>query len=127
MSPHQLTQFDYELPPIEEWLSGDDRTLAFVVVDAAGDPVDISNATVTWSLHNRSYQDASDTTVLDESDSGVEVVTDNRVDTTAGEFEVRIDGEATDDDIFGEYWHRPVVEQTGGTEAAWKGKIIITA
>jgi hypothetical protein len=124
---HDLTIYDYDLPAIEDFLSGDSRTLAFTVVDASGDPVDISNASVSWSLHERAYQDASDSTVLDGSDSGVELVTDSRVDTTAGEWEVRIDPSATDDGIYGQYWHRPVVEQQGGSTATWRGKLIITS
>lgn len=123
---HELSQFAFELPDIEEWLAGDDRTLAFQVVDDQGDPVDISGATVSWALFDRFYQDDPADAVLDDSDSGVELVTDNRVDTTAGEWQVRIDGEATDD-IWGRKYHRPRVEQTDGTEASWVGTVILTA
>ena len=124
---HDLTIYDYDLPAIEDFLSGDSRSLTFTVVDAAGDPVDISNATVSWSMSERAYQDASDSTVLDGSDAGVELVTDSRVDTTAGEWEVRIDPAATEDDIYGTYYHRPVVEQADGSTATWRGKLVITA
>jgi hypothetical protein len=124
---HDLTMFDYSLPDIDDWLSGDSRTLAFTVVDADGNAVDISAATVSWTLHNRAYQDASDSTVLSGSDSGVELVTDSRVDTANGEWEVRVSDDATTDDIYGEYFHRPVVEQADGSVAAWRGRIVISA
>jgi len=124
---HQVSIYDSELPDVEDYISGDDRTLAFRVVDADGNAVDISNATVSWSLHSRAYQDSSDSTVLDGSDSGVELVTDTRVDTTNGEWEVRIDGEATEDGIYGDYYQRPKVEQQDETVASWRGKIIVEA
>jgi len=124
--PHDLTQTAFELADIEEWLAGDNRVLAFQVVDAAGAGVDISGATVTWSLFGREYQSDPADAVLSDSDSGVEVVTDNRVDTSVGEFEVRIDGEATDD-LWGEYHQRPRVEQTDGTEASWRGEVVLSA
>jgi hypothetical protein len=123
---HELSQFAFELPDIEEWLVGDDRTLAFQVVDGQGDPVDISGATVSWGLYDRIYQDDPADAVLDDSDSGVELVTDTRVDTTAGEWEVRVDGEATDG-IYGRKYHRPRVEQPDGSEASWVGTAILTA
>jgi hypothetical protein len=124
--PHELTQYDFDLPAIEDWLSGDDRTLAFVVVDAAGDPVDISGATVAWALYDRPYNDDPANATLSDSDSGVELVTDNRVDTTAGEWEVRIDAAATVD-LWGDFTHRPSVTQTDGTTATWIGDVTITA
>lgn len=123
---HDLTLTAFELPTVEEWLSGDDRVLAFQVTDDSETPVDISNASVSWGLWTRPYQDTDADAVLTDADSTVEVVTDNRVDTTVGEFEVRIDGEATDEE-FGDYWQRPLVEQQDGTEASWRGKIILTA
>jgi len=125
--PHDLSLFDYELPDIDEYLSGDDRTIVFQVVDDTGTGVDISGATVEWSLHERAYQDSSDSTVLSGDDSEVELVTDNRTNPTNGQWEVRIGNSATVDDIYGEYWHRPRVIQSLGTSASWRGKIIITA
>lgn len=123
---HDLSIYDFELPDVSEWLAGDDRTLAFQVVDGDGSGVDISNATVTWSLFGREYQDDPADAILTESDSSVEVVTDNRVDTSVGEFEVRIDGEATEAE-YGVYYQRPVVNQSDGTNASWRGEIVITA
>jgi hypothetical protein len=123
---HETSIYVADLPTVEDWISGDDRTLAFHVVDGTGSAVDISSATVTWSLYGRPYNDDPSNAELTEADSGVEVVTDNRVDTTNGEYEVRIDGEATDG-LWGEYWQRPIVEQTDGTEATWIGRVIITA
>jgi len=123
---HDLSLYAFELPTVEEWLAGDDRVLAFQVTDDSETPVDISNASVSWGLWTRPYQDTDADAVLTDADSGVEVVTDNRVDTTNGEFQVRVDGEATDDE-YGAYWQRPLVEQPDGTEASWRGKIILTA
>jgi len=123
---HDLTQYAFELPDIEEWLAGDDRTIAFQVVQADGSPVDISGATVEWSLFDRAYETDTTDAVLDGNDSGVELVTDNRVNTADGEWEVRLDGAATAD-IWGEYYHRPRVEQSDGTEASWRGEVVLTA
>lgn len=123
---HDLSQTAFRLDPIEEWLAGDDRTLAFQVVDANGDPVDIEAATVEWSLYSKPYHDDASQAVLSGSDSGVELVTDSRVDTSSGQWEVRVDGEATAD-IYGEYYHRPAVAQQDGTRASWVGEAVVTA
>jgi len=123
---HELSQYAFELPAVDDWLSGDDRILAFQVVDDNGNPVDISNATVEWSLYARAYQDDPADAVLTGSDSGVELVTDSRVDSANGGWEVRVDGEATTD-LWGKYWHRPAVEQSDGTRAAWLGEVLLTA
>lgn len=124
--PHNLTQYAFELPDVDEWLAGDDRTLAFQVVDANGNGVDISGATVSWALFDRAYETDSADAVLDGSDSGVDLVTSGSVDSTIGEWEARIDGEATDD-LWGKYLQRPMVEQSDGTEASWRGEVVLTA
>ena len=123
---HELSQYAFALPTVDEWLSGDDRALVFQVVDAEGNPVDISNATVAWALYTRPYTNDPADAVLTGDDSGVELVTDSRVDSANGEWEVRVDGAATDD-IYGEYWHRPSVEQADGSEASWRGRVVLTA
>lgn len=123
---HDLTLYDFVLPTVDEWLAGDSRTLAFTVTDAAGDPVDISAATVSWALYERAYQDTPADAVLTGDDSGVELVTDNRVDTSAGEFEVRLDSDATAD-LWGGFYQRPTIEQVGGTVASWRGEVVVTA
>jgi len=124
---HEVSIYDFELPEIEDWLAGDDRTLAFQVVDGDGNAVDISTATVSFGLFDREYEDDAADAVVSDGDSSVEVVTDSRVDTVDGEFVVHIDGEATEDDIYGEYYQRAVVEQSDGTLASWRGRVIITA
>lgn len=123
---HDLSQYRFTLPQIDDWIAGDDRILAFRVVGGDGDPVDISAATPTWELHDRPYTDDSADAVLDGSDAGVEVVTDNRVNTEQGEWEVRLDGDATDD-MWGEFTHRPEVEDADGNIASWKGAVVLTA
>ena len=123
---HDLDLHAYELPAVEEWLAGDDRTLAFVVSDADGDPVDISDATVEWALYRRAYQDDPADAVLSGDADGVELVTDDRVDSEAGQFEVRVDGDASRT-LDGEYWHRPAVTQSDDTRASWRGRVVVTA
>ena len=124
--PHQLDRFAFELPEIDSWLSGDDRALVFQVVDSDGTPVDISTATVEWFLFDRAYQDNPANAVLTGDDSGVELVTDSRVDSENGVWEVRIDGAASED-LYGGYYHRPAVEQSDGSRASWRGSLTITA
>lgn len=124
--PHQLDLYSFELPAIEDWLAGDNRVLDFVVTDADGNAIDISNATVSWSLFDRAYQNDPANAIISGDDADVEIVTDTRVDTTAGEFEVRLDSSATES-LYGEYWHRPVVEQSDGSTAKWRGRAILTA
>jgi hypothetical protein len=123
---HDLSIFDYELPTIEEWIAGDDRTLAYQVTDADENGVDISNADVTWRLFERAYQSDPADAVLSTADSDVTLVMDSRVDTSIGEFEVRVAGEATDA-LWGEFVQRPHVEQSDGTESSWRGDVILTA
>lgn len=124
--PHELSLYDFELPAIEDWISGDNRTLAFTVTDADGNGIDIETATVSWALYDRPYNDDTATATLDDGDTGVEVVTDSRVDPSVGEFEVRIDSDATSD-LYGEFWQRPVVEESDGSVASWRGRVVLTA
>lgn len=124
--PHQLSTYVSELPTVEDWLAGDDRTLAFQVVDEDGNGVDITAATVHWELFERPYESDPSEAIIAGSDSDVELVTDSRVDAGNGEWEVRIEGGATDGE-WGVYTQRPRVEQTDGTEASWLGEVILTA
>lgn len=123
---HELTQYDFMLPAVDDWIAGDDRTLAFTVVDSDGTGVDISGATVAWALYPRQYQTDSADAVASGADAAVELVTDTRVDSANGEWEVRVGGTATAD-LWGEYWHRPEVEQADGTVATWLGEVTLTA
>ena len=67
---HELTQYDFELPAIEDAFAGDSRTLAFQVVDADGSGVDISGATVLGVLslrgtfHQQFYTPSSSSNAL---------------------------------------------------------------
>lgn len=123
---HELSQYVSELPRIENWLAGDDRALVFQVVDGDGDAIDITSATVSWALFERRYERDPNVSVLSGDDSGVELVTDNRVDPTNGKWEVRIDSGATDE-LWGSYTQRPEVEQADGTVASWRGEIVLEA
>jgi len=124
--PHQLERYAFQLPEVEEWLAGDSRILAFQVVNDNGDGVDISNAAVSWALFQRSYKSDPADAVLSDSDSDIKIVTDNRVDTSIGEFEVRLDPAATED-LYGEYYQRPEVVDADGNTASWRGTVTITA
>lgn len=123
---HTLSPTAYILPTVDDFLAGDSRVLAFTVVDGADNPIDISGATVSWELYEREYQDDPADAVLTEADTSVEIVTDNRVDTTDGEFEVRLDAGALDGE-WGRMYQRPKVEQTDGTVASWRGEVVVSA
>lgn len=123
---HEVTQYDADLPTIEDAFAGDDRTIALKVVDADGNGIDISPTTIRWELYERAYQTNRSESVLDDGDSSVDVVTSSPVDPTVGEFEVQLDSDATDD-LWGEYFHRPEVEQKDGTIAKWRGRLVIEA
>lgn len=119
---HELSQYAYDLPAIEEWIGGDDRVLAFAVVDADGNTLDISSYTLRWRLFERAYQTDQADAVLDEADSTVTVST---TDAANGKWEVEVDGDATDGE-WGRYYHRPEIEQTNGDVASWRGTVILT-
>jgi hypothetical protein len=123
---HELNIYDFELPRIEDALAGDSRTLAFQVVDADGDGVPISAATISWALFEREYQSDPADAVLAESDADVTVITSGGVDPTIGEFEVQLSPAATES-VWGEYYHRPEVDQDDGTSVSWRGPIVLTA
>lgn len=120
---HQLSQYAFDLPAIEEWIGGDDRVLAFAVVDADGNTLDISSYTLRWRLFERAYQTDQADAVLDEGDSTVTVST---TDAANGKWEVEVDGDATDGE-WGRYYHRPEIEQTNGDVASWRGTVILTS
>lgn len=124
--PHDLSLYDFKLPSIEDWISGDDRTLAFQVTDDQSNGVDVSGATITWLLADREYVDDPADAVLTESDSGVSIDTSGSIDPTVGEFEVVVGGAATDE-LWGQYHHRPKVEAGDGTVSSWLGEIKLTA
>lgn len=123
---HELDIYAFELPTIEDFLSGDSRTLAFQVVDGDGTGVGITAATVTWGLFEREYQTESADAILTESDGDVTVVTSGSVDPTVGEFKVQL-SPAASEDLWGEYYHRPKVEQADGSVAKWRGELVLTA
>ena len=121
--PNELDTTRKELPPIRDALSGDSRQLAFTVVDGDGNSVDISDADVEWSLHTRAY--AASETVLDGDDASVTIQTDGVIDPEEGEFRVDIDASASET-LYGDYYHRPRIEQADGSVASWLGEIVLT-
>jgi hypothetical protein len=112
------------LPTIDGFPASDSRVLAFTVLLADGTPRDISDDTVEWYLLDKPYTDIQSPLVSD-SDPGVEVVTDSRVDTTAGEFEVRID-EGTLAGEWGSVYQRVRVDAIGETRQSWTGEVVLT-
>jgi hypothetical protein len=123
---HELEQYQFELPRIEDALAGDSRTLAFQVVDGDGDGVPISAATISWALFDRKYQSDPADAILSDADSDVSLVTSGSVDPTVGEFEVSLAPAATAD-TWGEFYHRPEVEQADGSIVSWRGELVLTA
>lgn len=121
--PH-LDTSRFTLPDIDDWFSGDTRVIQFQV-ESAGTPVDLSGAEFEWRLYNVAYESGTADALLTDADTGVEIVSDQRVDIEGGEWEVRVDGDVTDD-MWGEYWQRPVVRNEG-TEAQWRGRVVIEA
>jgi len=112
------------LATIEGFPNRDSRRLEFTVLLSDGTPKDISEDTPEWYLLGKPYHDDSEA-IIDDSDPGVEIVTDTRIDTAAGEFEVRIDPET----LVGEWG--PVTQRVrlsagGGTTISWRGRIVLT-
>jgi hypothetical protein len=116
----------FELPTVEDWISGDDRKLAFKVTDGAGNGIDIADATVSWALYDRPYEDDTSNAVLTDSDSDVDLITSAGVDPAVGEWEVNVGGAATEEE-WGRYHQRPKVEAADGSVATWVGTVLIQA
>jgi hypothetical protein len=123
---HDLSVSVFDLPDTEQWFAGDSRALEFQVVDGNGDPVPIPGATITWALFERAYQTDPADAVLSDGDAGVTVRTADIVDPEQGEFEVRVTPQATEG-LYGEFYQRPVVEQSDGSTAAWRGSVVVEA
>jgi hypothetical protein len=124
--PHQLERYAFQLPEVEEWLAGDSRILAFQVVDEDGNGVDMTTATISWGLFQRSYKSDISDAVLSDNDSGVDIVTSDPIDPSVGEFEVRIDPAATEV-LYGGYYQRPEVTDQNGDVSSWRGRVTVTA
>jgi len=123
---HDLNEYVSELPTVEDWISGDDRKLAFKVTDGEGNGIDIGDATVSWALYDRPYGDDTSNAVLTDGDADVDLVTSAGVDPTVGEWEVDVGGAATEEE-WGEFTQRPKVEASDGTVATWRGTVLIEA
>ena len=114
------TRFD--LPELDEWPAGDSRQLNFTV-ETNGEPKDLSNDTIRWSLLPRPYSPLSDA-VLDGDDAGVDIRTDQVVDPTAGEFRVDI-AEGATAGLWGEYFQRVEINPPGDDRQSFAGDVII--
>ena len=110
-----------QLDTVEDWLAGDTRELRFSVEDEYGNPVDLSEATITWALFEREYQADPSVALLSQDDDGVSIETNG----SDGAFRVEIDGDASTD-LYGQYFHRPIVDRDDGV-ASWIGEVIVTA
>jgi hypothetical protein len=113
------------LPTIDGFPASDARRLEYTVLLSDGTPRDISNDTPEWYLLGKPYDNDADALVSD-SDPDVEIVTDSRVDTTAGVFEVRIDPDALAGE-WGPRYQRIRIDAPGDTRLTWEGEIILTA
>lgn len=112
------------LDPIDGFPAGDSRRLEFTVVFADGTPRDVSDDTIEWYLLDKPYDDIANA-IVDGDDPGVEVVTDNRVKTDEGEFDVRID-EDTLTGEWGSLYQVVRVDAPGETRQSWTGEVILT-
>jgi len=114
------------LSTIDGFPASDSRTLAFTVVFADGSTRDISSDEIEWYLLDKPYESDSDA-IVDNDSTGIEIVTDNRVDTANGEFEVRVSPDALADE-WGSVHQRIRIATAGGeTDLSWRGEIILTA
>jgi hypothetical protein len=117
-----LTPGIFRLDRIDEFYSGDETTLQYKVKDAGGADVDITNATETWRLVRRAYQDRVDAELTDADTD----VTLTETSPAAGEFEVTIGASATTD-LWGSFTQVVQVEDSGGDTDIWAGEVILTA
>lgn len=123
---HDLSLTAFRLDPIEEFIGGDSRVLAFQVTDEDGTGIDISAADLSWRLVERAYQERTDAALTD-GDAGVSATSAPAdVDPTVGEFEVQLEPAATVD-LWGSYTQVPTVVQSDGSTASWVGEMVITA
>ena len=121
----ELNPTRFELEPIDGWPAGDSRTLEFtVVVDDNATPKDISQDDIRWFLLDKPYRSATESTLGPNSD-GVDIITDQLVDPTAGEFRVDIAADATDGE-WGDYWQLVVVDPPGDSQQTWQGRVLVS-
>lgn len=113
------------IPEIDGFPASDSRRLEFTVLLADGSPRDISNDSVEWYLLDKPYDPDADA-IVDGTSTGVEIVTDSRVDTTNGEFQIRI-GADTLAEEWGPVVQRVRIDAPGDTELSWRGDVILLA
>lgn len=85
------------------WHIGEDKTLEFTVVDAAGTVVDITGWTLSWMLKRRMGDVDALAILTKTTGAGTVTITDG----DAGECEVDIDDTDTDTAVVAhrDYWH----------------------
>ena len=98
----------------------DAKVLPFVVRNKDGDRIDITGATIVWELRARAAHEPS----LSLEDVGVEVI--NR-DNDQGEFEIRLDTDATEDLEPRTYRERVRITDTGGDQTTFIGEVPIVS
>lgn len=118
----ELSPGTFRLDRIDEWYSGDDRTIEFAVVDGSGAAIDISGATERWMLVHRAYEDRADS-VLDDGAADVTLAV---TDAANGTWEVDVAADATAG-LWGSYTQVVEVEDAGGDTDIWAGEVILTA
>jgi hypothetical protein len=122
---HELTPSESELPPIDDWRTGDSRRLLYTVtLDDHGTPKDITNDDVTWALLQKPYDRRADALLTDD-DTAVTVQRDTVVDPTAGEFRVDVPEDTIS--TWGDAYQRVVVDPPLDSRQSWIGPVTVTA
>ena len=98
----------------------DAKVLPFVVRNQDGERIDITGATIVWELRARAAHEPS----LSLEDVGVEVI--NR-DNDQGEFEIRLDTDATEDLEPRTYRERVRITDTSGDQTTFIGEVPIVS
>ena len=98
----------------------DAKVLPFVVRNKDGERIDITGATIVWELRARSAYEPA----LSLEDVGVEVI--NRVN-DRGEFEIRLDTDATEGLEPRTYRERVRITDTDGDQTTWIGEVPIVS
>lgn len=109
----------YQIDSVDDWPSGDTRVFPFIVKDndSSDEFFDITDADISWELADIVTSD----TVIDDSDSTVTIVVNNA---SEGNFEVRVDKDATDG-LDGDYREIITIVDSRGDKTTWAGRIEI--
>lgn len=112
----------HTIESVDHWPEGDTRVFPFIVPDRDADSEDarlnLSGADITWRLQNASTGED----VLDLSSDGVVL---NIVSDINGEFEIRVEKEASEG-IEGRFREIIRIVDDEGNRSTWKGRVNIS-